>query len=192
MQNFDLILKSEEQFAREVALGVVVTRPLKGWLYLIPGMFIIDFLRRQRCIRRFSTAYMYPRRQALSGAMALLEGVEPEQVHHQLDSAVRQWLPAQAGDSTHLHAHQMHVLQRLIDHYQKLLTAEGGTYIELLRNAYKNRTALANELMRLNELEEKRDQCMPNTALDDDQQRHCSAIQSQVSMRRTRLIDAVF
>jgi hypothetical protein len=30
MQNFDLILKSEELFAREVALGVVVTRPLKS------------------------------------------------------------------------------------------------------------------------------------------------------------------
>lgn len=192
MQNVDLILKFEEAFAREVALGVVVTRPLKSWLYFIPGMFIVDFLRRQQCIRRFSAAYMFPRRQALSGAMALLEGVEPEQVHQQLDAAVKHWLPARAGDPTHLHTYQMRVIQQLSAHYQKLLTAEGGNCIELLRNAYKDRTALEDELMRLNELEEERDRCMPDTAPDDDRQRHYRAIQNQVSMRRTRLIDAVF
>ena len=44
MDKYDIILSAEEQFAREVTLGVIVTRPLTLWHSIIPGMFVIDFL----------------------------------------------------------------------------------------------------------------------------------------------------
>ena len=80
MQQFELILKSETLFAREVALGVVVTRPLNSWYYLIPGMFIIDFLRRQKAIRQYSRDYLFPRRHALYCAKELMDGISREQI----------------------------------------------------------------------------------------------------------------
>jgi hypothetical protein len=192
MQNFNLILKSEELFAREVALGVVVTRPLKNWLYLIPGMFIVDFLRRQRSIRRYSDYYMYPRRQALFGAKAIVEGAEPEHIRTCIASETQQRLAAEPADRADLYTYQMHVIDVLLAHYQKLLTATGANYIELLRDSYKDRPALETMIRRLNELERDRDRCMPETVMDDYQKSHYNAIQSQVSMRRARLIDAVF
>jgi hypothetical protein len=48
MEKYKMILMTEEKMAREVTLGVIVTRPLTVWHYIIPGMFIIDFLRRGR------------------------------------------------------------------------------------------------------------------------------------------------
>ncbi|HUT72765.1 MAG TPA: NF038143 family protein, partial [Desulfatiglandales bacterium] len=62
---YDMILSAEGSFARTVALGVVVRRPLTAWHYLIPGMFLIDFLRRSAEIRKYSEHFLFPRRQAL-------------------------------------------------------------------------------------------------------------------------------
>ena len=36
-----MIMFEEHSLAREVALGITVMNPLKAWLYLIPGMFIV-------------------------------------------------------------------------------------------------------------------------------------------------------
>jgi hypothetical protein len=192
MHNFDLILKSEELFAKQVALGVVVTRPLKSRLYLIPGMFMVEFLRRQRSIRRYTDYYMYPRRQALTGAKAILEGAEPEQVLTRIAAAMQQRLASGSVRQTDLHTHQMHIIDILITHYQKLLTASGTDYIQLLRSAYRDRATLEKVLKRLDALERESDCYMPESVMDEYQKRHYIAIQSQVSLRRTRLIDAVF
>ena len=59
MEKYNMILAAEEQFAREVTLGVIVTRPLTVWHYIIPGMFIIDFLRRGSAIRRYNKHFIY-------------------------------------------------------------------------------------------------------------------------------------
>jgi hypothetical protein len=192
MRNFDLILKSEELFAREVALGVVVTRPLKSWLYLIPGMFIVEFLRRLRSVRRYSDCYMAPRRQALSGAKAILEGAQPEQVRSHIAAEMQRRSASGSAEQTDLPTHQMRIIDILIAHYQKLLTASGTDYIQLLRSSYNDRVALEKVLKRLNGLERERDRCMPARVMDEYQKRHYHAIQSQVSLRRTRLVDAVF
>jgi hypothetical protein len=192
MQNFDLILKSEELFAREVALGVVVTRPLKSWLYLVPGMFIVEFLRRQRSIRRYCDYYMYPRRLALSGAKAILQGAELKQVRTKIAAEMQQRSASGSTEAADLHTHQMRVIGILIPHYQKLLTATGTDYIQLLRSAYNDRSTFEKVLKRLNELERERDRCMPKSVMDEYQKHHYNAIQNQVSSRRTRLIDAVF
>lgn len=192
MQNFDLILKSEELFAREVALGVVVTRPLKSWLYLIPGMFIVEFLRRQGSIRRYCDYYMYPRRLALFGAKAILEGAESAQARTHIAADMQQRSASGSAGQTNLLSHQMHIIDVLIPHYQKLLTATGTDYIQLLRSSYNDRSALKKVLKRLNALERERDRCMPKSVMDEYQKRHYNAIQNQLSLRRARLVDAVF
>ena len=74
MEKYDLILAAEEQFAREVTLGVIVQRPLTVWQYLIPGMFIIDFLRRGSAIRQYTRHFMYPRKLAIDTAQATIQG----------------------------------------------------------------------------------------------------------------------
>ena len=74
--NYELIIAAERQFAREVTLGVIVQQPLSVWHYLLPGMFIIDFLRRTSAISRYTKHFMFPRQLAIDAAQHLLQGYE--------------------------------------------------------------------------------------------------------------------
>ena len=74
MEKYNLIVSAEEQFAREVTLGAIVARPPSAWSYLIPGMFIIDFLRRGSAIRKYTQHFMFPRKLAVDAARAVSQG----------------------------------------------------------------------------------------------------------------------
>ena len=73
MEKYKMILMAEEKMAREVTLGVIVTRPLTVWHYIIPGMFIIDFLRRGSALRKYTEHFMFPRKLAIDAAQALAQ-----------------------------------------------------------------------------------------------------------------------
>jgi hypothetical protein len=60
MEKYEMILFAEEALARQVALGVIVTSPLTVWHYLIPFMFIFDFLRRNTILRRYAKHFLFP------------------------------------------------------------------------------------------------------------------------------------
>ncbi len=69
MDKYDLIMDAEHQFAREVTLGVIVTRRLTAWHYLIPGFFIIDFFFFFSAIRQYTKHFMFPRKLAIDVAV---------------------------------------------------------------------------------------------------------------------------
>ena len=188
MQQFELILKSETLFAREVALGVVVTRPLNSWCYLIPGMFIIDFLRRQKAIRQYSRDYLFPRRHALYCAKELMDGISREQIQARTAAHVAQWPKAHRGVADSARALQLQVIELLLIHYQRVLAAEGGTYPQLLRSAYPARDDLKRFIKYLNRLEQDRDRALP----EEEMGAQWDAIHHQVEMRRNKLIDEIY
>ena len=74
MEKYDMIVAAEQQFAREVTLGVIVGRPLTLWHSIIPGMFIFDFLRRGSAIKQYTRRFMFPRKLALDAARAEIHG----------------------------------------------------------------------------------------------------------------------
>ena len=78
MDKCDIIMNAEEQFAREVTLGVIVTRPLTAWHTIIPGFFIVDFLRRGSAIRQYTKHFMFPRKLALDAAVAVTREEDKE------------------------------------------------------------------------------------------------------------------
>lgn len=134
--NYELIIAAEKQFAREVTLGVIVQQPLSVWHYLIPGMFIIDFLRRTSAISRYTKHFIFPRQLALDAARQLLQGYEKAGVNSRLAAETGAWL-----NSLHLHSPQLaraqqHAVDLLIAHYTKLLSAGGPSHPELIENAY--------------------------------------------------------
>lgn len=184
------ILKAEEAFARKVALGVVATRPLKSWLYLIPGMFIFDFLRRRKAIRHYVNHYMAPRRLALKKAQAIIKGADLEHVRAEIESQIGQWVATQKHSHPNLVDVQLALVELLLTHFSKLLSAYGPDYHQMVRSAYYNRTTLRNIFNRLNELEFQRDRLL---SFSPD---HCPirmyAAQGQVVLQRNRLIDAIY
>jgi hypothetical protein len=68
MDKYQIITSAEEQFAREVTLGVMIQRPLPALLYIIPGIFLIEYLRRGTAVRKYTKHFMFPRKLALLSA----------------------------------------------------------------------------------------------------------------------------
>jgi hypothetical protein len=146
---YRIILEAEESFARTVALGVVVKKPLTAWHFIIPGMFIFDFLRRNSETRRYSELFLFPRKTALHGTLNVLKGDDRKQVLSRMEEDIRQWLiPLKLYSERLLRGH-MEQINLLIDHYIKLFQVEGNSYPELVRNAYKTQDQFMGYLERL-------------------------------------------
>jgi hypothetical protein len=148
-ETYRIILEAEESFARAVALGVVVKKQLTPWHFIVPGMFIFDFLRRNSETRRYSELFLFPRKSALHGTLDVLEGGDRKQVISRVEEDIRQWLISLKLYSERLLRGHMEQIHLLIDHYIKLFQTEGNSYPELVRNAYKTQDQFMGYLERL-------------------------------------------
>ena len=139
MENYKVILKAEEAMAREVTLGVIVTRPLTIWHYIIPGMFFIEYLRRGTAIRKYTRHFMFPRNLALLTAEAALRGEDEPEIAARLETDIRNWLTDLGLYSPELAEAQKKSVELIRDHYLKLLAAEGDTIHDLIKSAYPSK-----------------------------------------------------
>ncbi len=152
-----IILEAEESFARAVALGVHVKRPLSAWHFILPGMFIFDFLRRSSETRRYSDLFLFPRKLSLDGALDILNGEDRKKILSQIEDAMKQWLASLNLYSEKLHRKHMEEISLLIDHYSKLLHAEGNDYSGLVKYTYQARESYEAYLHRLSAAEQEVD-----------------------------------
>lgn len=193
MDRYDIITNAEEQFAREVALGVVYLRPLSVWHYLIPGMFIIDFLRRGSIIRKYTDTFMFPRKLALQAARGLSAGQTRSFIDSYLETELRNWLT-----SLHLNSHdliraQTGAINLLIDHYARLLQAEGDSYYDLIQNAYLSRESFEDYLLLITAAENTVDEAILAVAGDLPKIKEKLEIEArQVQSRRQKILEEIF
>ena len=193
MDRYHMIVAAEEQFAREVTLGVIVQRPMTVWHYIIPGMFIIDYLRRGSAISQYTKHFMFPRKLALDAAGALLEGQDKTSVTSQIEDDISTWLNSLNLYSQELLHAQAVVVDLLMDHYFKLLRTDGDTYLFLIKNAYKNRgdfKALINELTSAEE--EVDGKIIEKIGKNKNLKEKLLAEQQQVAKRRQKIMDEIF
>jgi hypothetical protein len=155
-----MILSAEESFARLVALGLWVKRPLTTWHYLIPGMFIFDILRRNQAISRYSAVFLFPRKTALDAALDVIRGEDRESRLSRAEEKIREWLESLSLYSDSLqHAHRGQV-SVLVEHYSRLLQSEGSTYSSLLRGCYVTGLDYQAYLQRLEKAEQEVDRAV--------------------------------
>lgn len=151
---YNMVLTAEESFAREAALSLIVRRPVTAWHYLIPGMFIFDHLKRNEEIRRYTEAYLSPRKIAIATARAILEGEDREERFSQCEEEIVTWLKSLRLYSPNLHAALVKEAHILTDHYKSLLTGEGDLYPDLIINVYKTREEYTSFLRGLTNAED--------------------------------------
>ncbi|MFC1834570.1 NF038143 family protein [Thermodesulfobacteriota bacterium] len=145
------ILAAEEYFARRVALRVAATRPLKMWQQIIPGMFIFDFLTRQKGIRVFSGYYMFPRKLAMERAR------KSDEAAPEFEDTITAWLTDQNLYSQDIHSEMIRLVDLLSEHYSRLLRADGDIYEDVVSKAYNTREDYDAFLTRLTEMEHRID-----------------------------------
>lgn len=193
MDKYDIIINAEQQFAREVTLGVIYLRPPSAWYYLIPGMFIFDFLRRGSILRKYTETFMFPRKLALEAARSLSEGQTRADIDSHLESEIQRWLIAHRLDSQDLAQAQKETVDLLTDHYIKLLQAEGQSYYDLIQNAYSSRENFEAHLRQITAAENKVDLAIlakvdNNPAVKEKLQLEARQVQS----RRQKILEDIY
>ncbi len=193
MDKYDIIIAAEQQFAREVTLGVIYLRPPSAWQYLIPGMFIFDFLRRGSTIRKFTETFLFPRKLALEGARSLAAGQTRAAIDAHLETEIKNWLITHRLDSQDLVLAQKETVGLLADHYVKLLHAEGQSYYDLIQHAYSSRENFDTHLQQIAAAENKVDQAILAKVSDDPAVKEKLQLEArEVQKRRQKILEDIY
>jgi len=192
-KNKALVLDGEESFARAVALGIIVKRPPSAWHFLLPGMFLFDFLRRSSETRRYGDLFLFPRKLALKGALDMLNGEDRKEILSQIEDDIKHWLVSLNLYSERLHRRHMDVIDLLVDHYSRLLHAEGDDYPGLIKDAYEARESYEAYLDRLGTAEQEVDHAIAEMRGETREiMERLRAEQVQVTELRTKEINRIF
>jgi len=190
---YDMILAAEEAFARQVALGVIVTTPQSAFHYLIPFMFIFDFLRRTATIRHYSRHFLFPRRLALDAAQDILGGEDRRERLSAIEPQIQAWLNGLKLRSSAVQQKQMDVIHLLVDHYMNLLQVNGDTYNALILNGYDNRQNYEAHLSQLTAEEEGLDRAiLDELGQDEKLKQKLRAERGQVKRLSEKGMDRIF
>jgi len=193
MEKYNMILAAEEQFAREVTLGVIISRPLTVWHYLLPGMFIFDFLRRGSAIKQYTRHFMFPRRLAIDAARSRLQEQGQSSERSLIEEDVTRWLNALKLYSQTLLGIQMKAIDLLREHYLNLLQAEGNSYPGLIENAYKDRENFEAFINQITIAENEIDEAILEKVGDNQKLKEkLLAEKEQVGIRRRKLMEEIF
>lgn len=193
MEKYNLILKREENFARLVALGLWIKRPLSPWHYLLPGMFIFDYLRRSVMVKNYSAAFLFPRQLALELSLKALAGTEIRQLMLEAGERIRAWLDTHKLYSAEIKDRHMEQISILMEHYIKLLQAEGNEYNLLVKRTYGNKINYENFIEKLRAAENYVDLAIANYLGNTEEiRKRLEAEREQVAELRKREMQKIF
>jgi hypothetical protein len=155
---FDVIFARERRMARSVALQAIKPKPFSVWEVLIPVIFILGFMRSKEQREIFVQNLLFTKKLALEAAYDLIKkGHTREAVVARIKKKTDELLASVPNDvySEAIRREQMQEMDLLIDHYAKLIQAEGQVYAQLVVVAYHTREAYLNFQEELKRAEDK-------------------------------------
>jgi len=136
------ILAHERSLAKVVASAVIESKPLSVWEITIPILFIANFFRFKRSREIFTLNFLFTKKLALEAAFYMLKkGHNKEEAMARIRDKTRDILASdQKGVySQKIRQKQLKEMELLIDHYRRLLEADGKDYTSMMKNAYQTR-----------------------------------------------------
>ena len=137
-----LVLSHETSLAFRVSHEVVPSPPVTPWEVLIPIFLIFNYVRRKQGREWFVANHLFTKKLALEGAFDLVRGLRNrEEIRACIEADTAKTLEQIEGGvyTEAIRSKQLSEMEVLTDHYVALLSAEGRTYEELARSAYRER-----------------------------------------------------
>jgi len=139
---YENILAQENAVAKAVARSVIGQNPVTAWDVLIPIVFIFNVLKFKRAREIFSLNFLFTKKLALQGAFDMIKtGQSREDALAQIRNRTSEILASDKKGiySIKIRQKQMREVELLLDHYSRLLNADGKDYSSMVRNAYLTR-----------------------------------------------------
>ena len=138
-KKYKVILAKEESMARKMALSLIKPKQLTVWEIMIPVIFILNFAQRKNSREVFIQNQMFTKKMALDAALDMKKkDISKETVMAQIDARTKELVASVPGGiySDNIRLQQLSEVDLLIDHYARLLNADGTDYVSLVTHAY--------------------------------------------------------
>ena len=141
-KKFDIILFREQRMARAIAFKAIRPKPLSVWEVMVPVIFIMGYMRAKADREVFSQNMLFTKKMALEAALDMTRKEIPKaDALMNVERKTQELLSsAPAGIySEGIRREQLKEIELLIDHYSRLIQAQGRDYAALVVHAYRNR-----------------------------------------------------
>jgi hypothetical protein len=138
-QKYKILLEKEQSMARKMALSLIRPKQLTVWEILIPVIFILNFVQRKNSREVFMQNQMSTKKMALDAALDMKKkDLSKDTVLAQIDSRTKELVASvpEGIYSDDIQQQQLNEVDLLIDHYDRLLNADGTDYGSLVTQAY--------------------------------------------------------
>jgi plasmid maintenance system killer protein len=192
---FENILSHERLLAKTVANAVIGQNQVAVWDVLIPIVFLFNFLRFKRAREIFALNFMFTKKLALQGALDMIRrGQSKEDALAQIKNKTNDILASDKEGvySIKIRQRQMREIDLIIDHYYKLLNAEGKDYATMVKNTYKDREDYAAFIAQLEQVEEEVIRAATQTVKTSSASGIASKIEETTDRVRAAEIERIF
>jgi hypothetical protein len=155
---YENILAQERALAKSVASAVIGQSPVTAWDVLIPIVFVFNMLKFKRAREIFTLNFLFTKKLALQGAFDRIKtGQSREDALAQIRNRTSEVLASDKKGiySIKIRQKQMREVEFLLDHYTRLLNAEGKDYRSMVRNTYLTRKGYGSFVNQLEEIEKE-------------------------------------
>lgn len=157
-KRYRAILAQERSWAVSVARMVIKPRPISVWEFLIPVLLIFSFAKTKSEKEVIIQNLLFTKQLALEAALDMAKnGLNREEVLFSIKDKTSSLVNTVEDGiySEEIRLKQLKEINLLIDHYCRLLNAEGENYASLVINVYQALESFTNFLAQLKALEKE-------------------------------------
>jgi hypothetical protein len=157
-KRYRTILSQERSWAVSVARMVIKPRPISVWEFLIPVLLIFSFAKTKSEKEVIIQNLLFTKQLALEAALDMAKnGLNREEVLFSIKDKTSSLVNTVEDGiySEEIRQKQLKEINLLIDHYCRLLNAEGENYASLVINVYQALESFTNFLAQLKALEKE-------------------------------------
>jgi hypothetical protein len=194
-KKFDLIFARERRLANFVAFQAIKPKPFSVWEVLIPVIFILAFMRSKEQRETFAQNLMFTKKIALDAAYEMLKKGRSKEAAMSRIAAETQALISSIPNGVYSDAirqKQLAEIDLLIDHYCRLMRAQGGDYVTLVADAYQTREDYAVFQAKLTMAEQAVTQAARDTLGTQTDHQMAARIETAVGKFRQQEIEKIY
>jgi hypothetical protein len=189
------ILAQERALAKTVASAVIGQTPVTVWDVLIPVVFVFNVLKFKRAREVFTLNFLFTKKLALQGAFDMVKtGQSREDALGQIRDRTSQILASDKKGiySIKIRQKQMREIEILLDHYSRLLNAEGKDFQSMVKHAYGTRQNFAAFVKELEGIEKEVNRAASQTVGTSSAPDIVSKMEETTSRLRAMQVETVF
>lgn len=155
-KRYEAVLYHERSWAKDVSFAAMRPKPLTVWEVVIPVFIIFNHMRLKGAREVFAQNLLFTKKLALDAALAMTKNGQskPDAMSHLEEKTKALLASVEDGIySEQIRQKQLEEIHLLMDHYCRLLQAEGKDYATLVAHAYNSLNRYKSFLEELKEAE---------------------------------------